>query len=446
MIQFTHHTSRCDGMKRREWLQIGSLSFLGLSLPRWLAAQQQQLANGGEARDVNCILLWLDGGLANMDTFDMKPTAPVEYRGEFQPIDTDLPGVTVCEHLPLISRKLGRMCQIRNVAHEGSQHAEASHFMLTGYPQVPDVNAAPVGSTIYPCIASVVARQKGWQNNLPPYVQMAGGPIAYSGAGYMGGAYNPLMIRNDPNDAAFRVDDVTIPASVGDERTQRRRRMLAQIDTWQRQVEGGQGVLADRGQFYQQAYDLVTSPAAKQAFDLSTESDATRNAYGRNRQGQSTLLARRLVEAGVRFVTVQFPGYDTHAGNFTTLKTNLPIIDQAWSALLTDLEERGMLENTLVICTSEFGRTPMVNGGAGRDHYPLTNLACLSGAGVAEGTIVGSTDAKCERVVGQSRTSLDYAATVFRLLGVNGDAEYHAEDGRPLLVNNGGVPIDEVFG
>ena len=206
------------------------------------------------------------------------------------------------------------------------------------------------------------------------------------------------------------------------------------------------GAVADRGEFYRQAYDLITSPVAKQAFDLSAEPDALRDRYGRTREGQATLLARRLVESGVRFVAVDFGGYDTHDKNFIRLKDPLlPTLDKAWSALLTDLSERGMLSNTVVLCAGEFGRTPRVNGAAGRDHWHLTNAIGFSGAGVRMGSIVGATDSKCERVVGRENSTLDYAATIFKLMGIDDTKEYISNDGRPIQINNGGRAIDEVF-
>lgn len=450
----------CEGVSRRAFLRVGGLSLFGLNL-----AQALQMRAAEPQKPMNCILLFTAGGMANMDTLDMKPDSPVEYRGEFKPIETSLPGLQICEHLPLMARYMHKVCQVRSIAHTGSQHAEAMHFMLTGYPQVPDVNAAPVGSLIYPAIGSLVARQKGWQNGLPPNVQLSSG-MAYSGAGYLGSAWNPLSVKSDPSAADFSVEDVTIPGTIGVDRTARRRRMLDRLDSWQKQTEAGlaksasavsgaehivqasaqASVLADRSAFYRQAFDLITSPAAKAAFKIEDEPAALRDKYGRNRGGQSTLLARRLVEAGVRFVTVEFGGWDTHVGNFVSLKKPLlPTLDQAWSALLEDLSQRGLLETTLVICAGEFGRTARVNGGAGRDHWPFANAIGLSGAGVKEGTIVGKTDARCEYVVGQQNSTLDYATTVFRILGIDDTQEYHTEDGRPVLVNNGGQPISGVI-
>ncbi|MGE0607664.1 MAG: DUF1501 domain-containing protein [Pirellulales bacterium] len=443
MFDIPNVSRNCEGLSRRALLQIGGLGLFGLSLPKLLRAEQIQPA--ATRKDTNFILLWTNGGLSNIDTLDMKPNAPVEYRGEFQPIATNLPGLNVCEHLPLMSRQMDKVCQVRTIVHQGSQHSEATHWMLTGYPQVPDVNAAPVGSTIYPCFGSVVSKELGWKDGMPPYVQVASGPMMYSGGGYLGSAYNPLMVRRSPQEKDFSVDDVSIPSLIGADRTRRRRNILDRLDSWQRTVDVS-GAIADRGEFYRQAYDLITSPVAKQAFDLNAEPENLRDRYGRTREGQATLLARRLVEAGVRFVAVDFTGYDTHDKNFIRLKDPLlPTLDRAWSALLTDLSERGMLENTVVLCAGEFGRTPRVNGGAGRDHYPLCNAIGFSGAGVRMGSIVGQTDAKCENVAGRANTTLDYAATIFRLMGIDDTQEYISNDGRPIQINNGGQPIDGVL-
>jgi uncharacterized protein (DUF1501 family) len=279
--------------------------------------------------------------------------------------------------------------------------------------------------------------------------------MSYVGAGYLSSKFDPLTIASDPNAKEFRVEDVSIPNEVGVDRTMRRRRMLDRLDGWQRQIESAMkspnaaavgGDVLDRSEFYRQAFDLITSPAAKQAFELQAEPDALRDRYGRTREGQATLLARRLVEAGVRFVTVGFNGWDTHDKNFVRLKQPLlPTLDQAWSALLEDLSQRGLLDSTLVICAGEFGRTPGVNGAAGRDHYAPCNAVGFSGAGTAMGHTIGKTDGKCTAVVGQSNSTLDYAATIFRLLGIDSSKEYHTEDGRPVQINAGGKPIEGVI-
>lgn len=444
MFQLEHVSRNCAGLTRRAWFQIGGTSLFGLTLPRLL--QAESALPPSQRKSTNFILLWTNGGLSNIDTLDMKPDAPIEYRGEFQPIETNVPGVTVCEHLPLMSRQMDKVCQVRSIVHQGTQHSEATHWMLTGYPQVPDVNAAPVGSTIYPSFGSVINKELGWQNGMPPYVQFATGEMMYSGGGYLGSAYNPLMVRRNPNDKEFSVDDVSIPSQVGPERSQRRRRILDRLDAWQRHIDRSTEAVHSRGEFYRQAYDLITSPTAKRAFNLSEEPESLRDSYGRTREGQATLLARRLVESGVRFVAIDFSGYDTHDKNFIRLKDPLlPTLDRAWSALLADLSQRGMLSNTVVLCAGEFGRTPRINGAAGRDHYPFCNAIGFSGAGVRMGTVVGRTDSKCEQVAGKEHSTLDYAATIFRMMGIDDTKEYHTNDGRPVMINGGGHPIEEVL-
>lgn len=443
MFELHRRASNCEGASRRAFLKVGSLSLFGLSLPRML--EMQAKAAGIDRREVNCILLWTDGGMSNIDTLDMKPEAPAEIRGEFKPIASNLSGVQVCEHMPLMARQMDKVCQVRTIVHSGGQHAEACHFMLTGYPQVPDVSAMPAGSLVYPCLGSIVSREKGWRDGMPPFVQFSAGRIKYHHSGYLSTAYNPLHVRDDPSANDFSIQDVSIAESIGVERTMRRRTMLERLDSWQRQIEQ-RGLVHERGEFYQQAYDLITSPMAKEAFRLDQESSELRERYGMNRVGQSTLLARRLIERGVRFVTVESNGWDTHDKNFIELKSDLlPPLDRAWSALLEDLDQRGLLDNTLVICAGEFGRTPKVNGAAGRDHYPKANVVSFSGAGVKMGTVVGATNARCEYPTGQVNTTLDYAATVLRLLGVDDSQEYHTPDGRPVQINNGGRPIANVI-
>jgi hypothetical protein len=439
MIELGSQTGRgCGGLTRRALLRVGGLSLFGLGLPQWLAARAAQPA--AERKDVNCILLWMGGGPSNIDTFDLKPDAPREYRGEFQPIRSNVPGIDVCEFLPQMARRMDQVCLLRSVAHpESGDHVAATHYLMTGYPQRPDPSGQPVNSTIYPAYGAVISREQGWRNSLPPYVQL-GEVGVYTGGGYMGSAYNPLFITEDPNDAKFAVRDVTVPDAIGLDRTERRRRMLAAVDRWQAQADGA-GVIGERNQFYQQAYDLITSPAAKRAFRLDLEPAAVRDRYGRNRHGQSVLLARRLIEAGARFVTLSTGHWDTHTDNFKQLREKLPVLDQYYSALLDDLGQRGLLESTLVIWMGEFGRTPRVNGQAGRDHWAYTNAITLSGAGVRPGQVIGQTDARCERVAATPHSTHDFAATIYQLLSIDRTREYRGPDGRPHLLNYHGTPI-----
>jgi hypothetical protein len=300
---------------------------------------------------------------------------------------------------------------------------------------------------IYPAYGSVVGRELGWRNGLPPYVMVGDSFGPYSRAGYMGSAYDPLLIPGDPNDQKFSVQDVSIPEQIGGERTERRKRMLAELDHWQGQLDRTSGTLLERNQFYQQAYNLITSPAAKRAFRLEEEPDKVRDRYGRTKYGQACLLSRRLIEAGVRFVTLSTSPWDTHQNNFGGLKEpiRLPSLDQYWSALLDDLSDRGLLETTLVIWMGEFGRTPHINGQAGRDHWAWTNAICLSGAGVKMASTVGQTDSNCFRTVGLNHSTHDFAATIYRVLGIDAAKEYRTPDGRPVLVNYHGRPIQEAL-
>ena len=444
MFQINKIFANCQGLSRRPFLQVGALSLFGLTLPRLLAARAAQGAAAG--RDMNCILLFTAGGMSNVDTLDMKPDAPIEYRGEFKGLPTKIPGQLACEHLPKMAECLDKVCLVKSIAHaESGDHAAATHYMLTGYPQRPDPTGQPAGSTIYPMFGSVVAREKGWKQGMPANVQV-GEQISYSGAGYLGSRFNPLAIRTDPNAADFSVEDVSIPATIGEPRTARRQRLLSRLDAWQQATEKNSGTVLDRSEFYRQAFDLMTSPAAKKAFDIKDESDKVRDRYGRNATGQGVLLARRLIESGVRFVSVISGGWDTHDNNFGRLKTTLlPTLDQCWSALLEDLSQRGLLGSTLVICAGEFGRTPKVNGAAGRDHYAPCNVVGLSGSRVAMGSVIGQTDARCERVSGTANSTVDYAATVYRLLGIDETREYNSEDGRPIRLINGGKPIAGVI-
>ena len=444
MFEVPMRSRNCDGVSRRALLKIGGVSLFGLSLPRFLEARAKA---DSTARDVNCIYLFTEGGMSNIDTLDMKPLAPVEYRGEFHPIDTNLPGTQVCEHMPWMAKSMDKVCVVKSIVHaESGDHAAAQHYMLTGHPQRPDPTGQPVGATIHPSLGCVVGREGGWKNGLPPHVLFMGKGKGYYGAGYMGSKYDPLSVSADPNAAGFRVEDVSIPEQIGSTRTDRRKTMLARLDAWQRQAETKGTAVLDRNEFYRQAFELITSPAAKKAFLLDEEPAAVRDRYGRTREGQAALLSRRLIEAGVRFVTIGSGGWDTHNNNFISLRDKLlPALDKAWSALLEDLQQRGLLDNTLVLCAGEFGRTPGVNGAAGRDHYAPCNAVGMSGAGVQMGRTISQTDAKCTQVIGQRNTTLDWAATIYRILAIDGNREYHTNDGRPVSITSGGQPIAGVL-
>jgi hypothetical protein len=418
-------------MRTRRQFLVGSV--FGLTMADALAH-----AKAGRAKSV--ILVWLDGGPSHLDMFDLKPDAPVEIRGEFKPTRTPLDGVRVCEHLPRIASLLDKTTLIRSVTSPEGNHDRASHYMLTGY--------RPTPALVYPALGSVVAKEVGVGATLPNYIAVPT-PPSYAGAGYLTAAFEPFSVNSDPS-REFRVQDLQAP--VPDDRLDRRRSMLAAIDRFCTAVEA----MPARDTFLGQAFGLVSSKEARAAFDLSREDDKTRQRYGPTRIGQSCLLARRLVEAGVRFVTVNDDGWDTHdnswkrlAGTFNQGKLmyrgKLPDLDQAYAALLGDLEERGLLESTLVVLMGEFGRTPKLNSIGGRDHWPRANSVLLAGGGARRGQVVGSTDVYGELPASRPVLPEDLLATVYRLMGIDPEKEYRTETGRPIRILNGGEVVTEAL-
>jgi Protein of unknown function (DUF1501) len=438
----------CDGIRRRDLLQIGALSALGLTLPDWLRMRAAQAATAGVAsgrrggasgqKEVACILLWMNGGPSHIDTFDPKPEAPAEIRGEFAVIPTNVKGVYLSEHLPKLAQQTDKFSILRSVTSPDGSHESATHYLLTGYPFTPALS--------YPSYGSVVARERGFRDALPPYALMGGYPFGYGGAGYMGAVYNPFNIGGNPGSKNFSVKDVTLPAGVAPERMDRRRAMLAALDSFQRQVETEARAVRTMDQFYERAYNLVTSPLAKKAFNLADEPDKLRDEYGRTTFGQSCLLARRLVEAGVPFITINQGGWDTHENNFKELKkSRLPELDQGYAALLKDLHARGMLDHTLVLWMGEFGRTPKVNASAGRDHWPNAMCVCMGGGPVRRGIVVGETNERAEVPKERPIRVEDVAATIYQALGVDYHKEYESPQNRPIKINYDGEPIREVL-
>jgi len=434
----------CRGVSRRAFLRVGGLSALGLSLPAFLRLQSQAAANGlAPRRSINCILLWMQGGPSHIDTLDPKPDAPAEIRGEFSTIATRIPGVRICEHLPLLARQFDKLSLIRGHDPKNGSHGVADHLMMSGRP----FNAA----LAFPCYGSVVARERGYRNGMFPFVQL-GRHIdrRFNGgvAGFLGDQYNPFEVNEDPNAAGFRVRDLSLPPSANRLRLERRYNMLTELDRYQDAVESGaSGPVQARDAFYERAHALITSPAARRAFNLDQESARTRDVYGRNTLGQSCLLARRLIEAGVHFVTVTDGGWDTHQDNFRSLRDRLlPRLDRAYSALLQDLHSRGMLDNTLVVWFGDFGRTPKVNPSAGRDHWATAGVACMGGGGIRLGEVVGSTNALAEVVVDNPVAPEDIAATIYHALGIPLHTWYRAQDGRPIELVPTGRPVRQLIG
>jgi hypothetical protein len=439
MFQLMQGLNRsCDGITRRNFLRVGSLAAFGLTLPDLLRARASAASND---RDVSCILLWLQGGISHIDSFDPKPEAPVEIRGEFGVIDTNVPGIALCDPLPRLAQHQDKYSILRSLNPRNGSHGVADAYMLTGHP----FNQA----IIYPTFGSVVAREKGDRNSMPPFVQLGtnvdqrfGGGVA----GFLGDQYNPFVLPGDASSPGFTVRDVTLPGGVDRARFERRLKVLETVDTWQEQMEANVASLEATDVFYQKAYSLITAPQAKKAFDINAEDPRMRDRYGRHSLGQGCLLARRLIEGGVRFVTVADGGWDTHQNNFTSLKNRLlPRLDSALSALVQDLNDRGLIDSTLVVVLSDFGRTPKINPSAGRDHWASAGIALLAGGGIRPGQAVGQTNALAEQPTEAPYYTEDLAATLYHCLGIPLDTTHQTPDGRPIQVNYDGRLIRELI-
>ena len=421
-MKVNNHT---DLFGRRDFMRIGSLGSLGLTLSGAL--------RGGAKKDISCILVWQSGGSPHTDTFDMKPDAPLEIRGEFKPISTNVPGIQVCEHLPFTARQADKFTILRSMKSKENNHERAINYLLTGYLPLPTLE--------FPSMGSVVSKELGAKNGMPPYVAVPNTFPSY-GAGFLGGAYNPF-IAGDANVSGYRVRDLALPADVDWSRVGNRKYLLNQMDAKFKAIETSPDFGA-MDAFEQRAYDLLSSPVAKKAFDIQAEPEALREQYGRTPVGQGCLLARRLVESGVRFVTVAkgWLNYDTHGDNFNTMqKILLPEFDRAFAALLEDLDQRGMLDTTLVIANGEFGRTPKINSDAGRDHHCKAWSVVFAGAGITGGRVLGATDKTGTEVTDLPVEPEDLLYTIYSILGIDPTKEHHTPIGRPVKNANGGSMI-----
>lgn len=435
-------SSLCTGVSRRDFLRVGGLSALGLTLADLFRAQANETAPARRNTNVNCILLWMQGGPSHIDTLDPKPDAPAEIRGEFGVIPTRIPGANICEHMPLLARQFDKLSLIRGHDPQNGSHGVADALMMSGHRFNP--------AMAFPCYGSVVARERGYRDGMFPFVQL-GRAIdrRFNGgvAGFLGDQYNPFEVHEDPNAATFRVRDLSVASEADRARLERRYSMLTEMDNYQRRVESSASpALEARDAFYERAHTLITSPAAKRAFDLDQEPERVRELYGRTNLGQQLLLSRRLIEAGVHFVTVTNGGWDTHQDNFRSLRTRLlPPLDRAYAALLQDLSDRGLLDNTLVVWFGDFGRTPKINPSAGRDHWATAGVATMGGGGVRRGQVVGATNAQAEVVVDNPVRPQDIAATIYQALGVPLNTWYRAQDGRPIELVPTGRPIRQLI-
>jgi Protein of unknown function (DUF1501) len=437
----------CSGVSRRDFIHVGVASAfgLGLNLPTLLQAQERSRPRG-ETRDVSLIFLFLHGGLSTIDSFDLKPNAPAEFRGEFNPIQTNVNGIQVCEHLPRLARQQDKFSLVRSFRHHNSDHGPADHYILTGYFPQAGFNPSLSPNNQRPAHGSIIARKQGPRGGVPPYVCL---PRMHPscGSAYLGTTVSPFVIDADPNAPNFAVPDIVPPPALATSRLENRRELLRQLDRFQESAERQANANARAvGDYQREAFNLMVSADARRAFDLQAEPARLRDEYGRHTLGQSCLMARRLVEAGVRCVTIDHSNWDTHDNNFLTLRRELlPALDSALSTLFRDLAERGRLQNTLVVVTGEFGRTPRINRNAGRDHWGPSFTVALGGGGIHGGRVVGASDGRAERPATEPHGPEDLAATIYHLLGIDTTEEFFTPEGRPVPIVSNGRPMRELL-
>jgi len=429
----------CDGVSRRNFLRVGSLAVGGLTLPHLLRSEAH--ARQSSKRKA-VIMIWQAGGPSHLDMYDLKPTAPSEYRGEFKPVPTNVPGVEISEHLPLQAALFDKFSVVRSAYHTNAGHGMGSQWMLTGYQPTLEVN-----DNIYPSCGSVVAAINGPNEpGMPAYCNVPY-RLDLGKAAYLGASFNPFSPDSNPNDNGFQVRNMKLPYNLTIDRLDRRQQLLDQVDSLRRDVDT-KGDIVGLDKFYRDAFEMVTNEKALRAFDINQEDPRLREKYGRHDLGQSCLLARRLVEAGVTYVTVQAGGgWDTHGNNFAELKNNLlPKFDRAVASLVDDLYVRGLQDDVLVMAMGEFGRTPRINSGAGRDHWPGAMSVLFAGGGLKMGQAIGATDSKAEYPINKPYTPGCVLSTMYQTLGIDYHHTFFDHGRRPLMVLPEGQPIPELLG
>jgi hypothetical protein len=436
----------CDGLSRRSFLRVGTLGLTGLALPGLLQQRSSARAAGQGTRDTAVIMIWLDGGPTHMETYDPKPEAPAEFRGPLKPIATNVPGIQINELLPRHAQLMDRLSIIRSMHHTTGDHFAGAHWMLTGYHGSTAARLDPM----YPSAGSIAAKLRGPnQPGLPAYVAV---PVAssvglvpgYNSAAYLGNAYNPFQTGGNPNAANFRINNLTLPNGVTVAQLEERRQLLDSFDRLRRDIDSS-GTLQSMDKFQAEAYEMISGPRAREAFTIDREDPRVRDRYGRHTWGQSCLLARRLVEAGVTFVTVHMGGWDDHSAIEAAMKNKLPILDNAIGGLVEDLDQRGLLEQVALCVCGEFGRTPKVNGSAGRDHWGQALSVLMGGGGMKGGVAVGSTTEKGEYPRDRPYGPEDMLATLYQVLGIDTSINFIDRTGRPHPILGRGRAIAELI-
>ena len=428
--------------KRREFMRVGWLGGVGLSLGQYLNLQAQAEQSQMVAKAKSVIHIYLQGGFAHMDSFDPKPDAPAEYRGILSPIPTSIPGTYFSSHMPFSAKIADRITVVRSMTHTEVDHSRGEHSMFTGY--------RPSPALVYPSMGSVVADQLGVRQAMPAYVCVPNQGSQFLGSGYLSNSCGPFALGTDPARSNFTVRDLNLAKGVDEDRFQRRKDLKNLVDDHFRSQLQDDAV-STMDSLYQRAYDLLSSSEARGAFSLKGESDETKELYGmkphgpvlRPSAGARFLIARRLVEAGARFVTVTYGAWDTHAFHYRSIEPQLPDFDRAFAGLISDLDQRGILDSTLVMVTSEFGRTPKINAGGGRDHWPRVFSIVMAGGGVRRGYIHGASDALAAEPADAPLSVEDYVTTVYHLLGIDASSSLMSPGDRPQpIVLNGTVARD----
>jgi Protein of unknown function (DUF1501) len=447
----------CDGMSRRSFVQLGVAGMASVGLPRILKAKDDSARRGRPANDTSVIMLWLDGGPGHMDLYDLKPEAPAEYRGLWNPIRTNVPGIEISELFPRQAKVADKFSIVRSLHHDTGDHFAGGHYMLTSRGGASGADNTGKSPSIGSIATKVLgARRPGMPAYVAvPYAASIGIRPGYFGANYLGHSYDPFETNGDPNGTNFKVDNVELAGALTIDRLEDRRGLLARFDRMRREVDTS-GAMETMDQFDRKAYEMVAGDAARKAFDLASEDARIRDLYGRTSWGQSTLLARRLVEAGATWVTVHMGGWDHHWDLKKGMENNLPTVDMLVSGLFTDLDQRGLLDKTLVILCGEFSRTPRMNNGGnggpagsmgtpGRDHWGNAMFCLLGGGGVKGGRIVGSTNRLGEVPKDHPVEPCDLHATIYHLLGVDPTTHFLNLAGRPVPAIDRGEVIGELL-
>ncbi|MBL9093342.1 MAG: DUF1501 domain-containing protein [Planctomycetaceae bacterium] len=423
----------CDGFKRRDFLKVGAIG-AGLSLTDYL-----RLAKAGEvkpnAKAKSVIYIRLGGGPTHMDTFDMKPDAPEEYRGNLKPIKSNVPGMEFCEKFPLLAKCADKFTILRGVSHTLAAHELGTKYLLTGNRPLPSIE--------FPSLGSIVSKELGSPPDMPPFVAIPNTP---QGGGFLGLQYGPFATNAQPKlGQQFKVRGIGLQSGMTLTEVDRREKLLAKVDNTFRDIESKSDVLSGLDEFSEQAYAMISSRRARDAFDIAKENPTVAKRFGDGEINQSALLAVRLIEAGARFVTLTTGSWDMHNDIWTRLDKSLPMVDQSLSALLTTLEERGLLESTAVIMTGEFGRTPKLNQRGGRDHWPRAMFVVMAGGGMKTGQVIGASDDKGQGPANDAIAPDDVATSLFHALGIDSHKEYHTNTGRPIMISRDGKLIPQLF-